>query len=129
MNNINIKNIKVDKKMLFRYWLVFLKPYHNLRQKEIEALSLFLYYRHKLSEEVVNQELVDKLLFSQDIRNNIMTELKIKNTYMFNNMLTSLRKKGVLSKDNKIKEVLIPNFEKSSDNFKLVFNFEINDTK
>lgn len=129
MNNINIKNIKVDKKNLFRYWLVFLKPYHNLRKKEIEALSLFLYYRHKISEEVINQDLVDKLLFSSDIRLNIMSELDIKSSYIFNNLLTSLRKKGVISKDNKIKDVLIPNFDSSSDNFKLVFNFEIDGDK
>jgi hypothetical protein len=129
MDNINVKRIKVDSKGLFTYWLTFLKPYHNLRQKEIEALSVFLYYRHKLSEEVLNKSLIDKLLFSPDVRKNIMEELGISSTYIFNNLLSALRKKGVISKDNKIAEVLIPNFTQDSDNFKLVFNFEINDRK
>lgn len=129
MENVNIKRINVDVKQLFTYWLTFLKPYHNLRQKEIEALSVFLYYRHKLSEEVLNKSLIDKLLFSPDVRKNIMAELGIKSTYVFNNLLTALRNKGVITRDNKIAEVLIPNFKHGSDNFKLVFNFEVNDNK
>lgn len=129
MENINIKRINVDVKQLFTYWLTFLKPYHNLRQKEIEALSVFLYYRHKLSEEVLNKSLIDKLLFSPDVRKNIMADLGIKSTYVFNNLLTALRNKEVITRDNKIAEVLIPNFLPGSDNFKLVFNFEVNDSK
>lgn len=125
MNNTNVKRIKTDVKQMFTYWLVFLKPYHNLRQKEIEALSTFLYYRYKLSEEVLNQDLVDKLLFSQDVRKNIMKELNVTNISVFNNLLTALRNKGVITRDNKIKDVLIPNFTPGSDNFKLVFNFEV----
>jgi len=40
--NMNIKRIHTDKRSIFRYWLEFLKPYHKLRAKEIEALSLML---------------------------------------------------------------------------------------
>jgi SOS-response transcriptional repressor LexA len=82
-----------------------------------------------LSEEVLNKSLIDKLLFSPDVRKNIMADLNIKSTYVFNNLLTALRNKGVITRDNKIAEVLIPNFIPGSDNFKLVFNFEVNDSK
>jgi hypothetical protein len=58
-----------------------------------------------------------------------MLDLNIKSTYVFNNLLTALRNKGVISRDNKITEVLVPNFLPGSDNFKLVFNFEVNDSK
>lgn len=129
MANISVKRIKTDEKKLFLYWLVFLKPYHGLRQKEMEALSIFLYYRYKLDSEVLNKELIDKLLFSQDVRKNIMNELGMKSAYAFNNMLTALRKKGVLSKENIILPSLIPNFEFKSDSFKLIFNFEVDGIK
>jgi len=129
MGNISVKRIKTDEKKLFLYWLVFLKPYHGLRQKEMETVAVFLYYRHKLESEVLNKELIDKLLFSSDVRKNIMNELGMKSSYAFNNMLTSLRKRGVLSKDNIILPSLIPNFIAGSDNFKLIFNFEVNDVK
>ena len=48
---------------------------------------------------------------------------------VFNNLLTTLRRKGVLSKDNKIIPALIPNIKPDSTGFKLIFDFEINDKK
>jgi len=123
MRNINIKRIHTSKKQIFRYWLEFLKPYHKLRAKEIEALGLMLYYRYELSREVLKPYLVDKLLFSTDTRKQIRADLGNMDPKVFNNLLTALRKKGVLSKDNEINKGLIPNM--SEDGFKLVFNFEI----
>jgi hypothetical protein len=123
MENINVKRIRTSKKQIFRYWLEFLKPYHKLRQKEIEALSLMLYYRYELSREVSSKELVNRLLFSTDTRANIREDLGNMSQKVFNNLLTSLRKKGVLTKENLINPVLIPNM--TEDGFKLIFNFEI----
>ena len=127
MENVNIKRIAVTRKSLYLYWLTFLKPYHKLRQQEIETMALFLYYRYQLSEEVSNQDLVDKLLFSADTKKSIMQDLNISNNYVFNNLLSTLRKKGVITKDNKINPVLIPSISKDSLNFKLIFNFELKD--
>ena len=121
--NMNIKRIHTDKKSIFRLWLEFLKPYHKLRNKEIEALSLMLYYRYELSREIRNVEMVDMILFSTETRSKIRSELSDMSQKVFNNLLTSLRKKGVLTKDNKIHHNLIPNMTESG--FKLIFNFEV----
>ncbi len=122
----NIKKINTTRKSIFRYWLEFLRPYHKLRNKEIEALSLMLYYRYELSREVSNEEIVDTMLFSTSTRNKIRIELGSIGTKGFNNLLTSLRKKGVLSKDNKITKVLIPKM--TENGFQLIFDFEIKKT-
>ena len=121
--NMNIKRIHTDKKSIFRLWLEFLKPYHKLRNKEIEALSLMMYYRYELSREIPNVEMVDMILFSTETRSKIRSELSDMSQKVFNNLLTSLRKKGVLTKDNKIHHNLIPNMTESG--FKLIFNFEV----
>ena len=121
--NMNIKRIHTDKKSIFRYWLEFLKPYHKLRQKEIEALSLMLYYRYELSREIKDMEMVDMILFSTKTRAQIREDLGGMGQKVFNNLLTSLRKKGVVNKDNKINHVLIPKM--SEDGFKLIFDFEV----
>lgn len=121
--NMNIKRIHTDKKSIFRFWLEFLKPYHKLRNKEVEALSLMLYYRYELSREIPNIDMVDMILFSTETRGKIRAELNNMSQKVFNNLLTSLRKKGVLTKDNKINHVLIPNMTESG--FKLIFNFEV----
>tara|TARA_B110000902_G_C14152408_1_gene530047 strand:+ start:324 stop:692 length:369 start_codon:yes stop_codon:yes gene_type:complete len=120
---MNIKRIHTDKKSIFRLWLEFLKPYHKLRNKEVEALSLMLYYRYELSREIPNIEMVDMILFSTETRAKIRLELSNMSQKVFNNLLTSLRKKGVLTKDNKIHHNLIPNM--TEDGFKLIFNFEV----
>lgn len=123
MSNVNVKRILSDKKSIFRYWLEFLKPYHKLRTKEIEALALILYFRYELSREIPNESVVDLVLFSTKTRIKIREDLGGMSQKVFNNLLTSLRNKKVLSKGNKILPALIPSM--SEDGFKLVFNFEV----
>lgn len=123
MSNVNVKRILSDKKSIFRYWLEFLKPYHKLRTKEIEALSLMLYYRYELSRSINDADMVDMILFSTQTRIKIRKDLNDMGQKVFNNLLTSLRKKGVITKDNKINPVLIPSM--TEEGFKLVFNFEV----
>lgn len=121
--NKNIKRIHTTKKSMFRYWLEFLKPYHKMRTKEIEVLSLMLYYRYELSREINNSEMVDTVLFSTKTRLKIRAELDNMGQRNFNNILTALRNKDVLSKENKIAKVLIPNM--TEDGFQLIFDFEV----
>lgn len=120
---MNIKRIHTDKKSIFRYWLEFLKPYHKLRTKEIEALSLMLYYRYELARDIKDPEMVDMILFSTQTRNKIREDLGGMSQKVFNNLLTSLRNKKTISKDNKINQVLIPNM--TENGFKLIFDFEV----
>ena len=125
MSSTNVKRIHADLKTLFRYWLEFLAPYHKLRSREIEALSLFLFYRNEISKDVKSLEFVEKLLFSKEIRAKIKEDLGGMSNVVFNNLLTTLRKKGVITKDNKINPVLIPRMDDDSDGFKLIFDFEV----
>lgn len=109
------------------YWLNFLKPYHKLAKREIEALSILLYYRYELLREVGNEDLVDKLLFSSDTRKKVREELGGMQSGVFNNLLTVLRNKKVLTRDNKIIPGLIPIINEDSTGFNLIFNFEMTD--
>ena len=127
MKNTNVKTIKTSKKGVFKYWLRFLKPYHGLRPREIDALAVMLFYRYELSRVISDKKLVDKLLFATDTRTQIREDLDNMNQKVFNNLLTSLRKKGVLDGDNVINPVLIPSM--TEDGFNLVFNFEIDERK
>ena len=129
MSYASVKSIQTDSRTVFMYWLEFLKPYHKLANKEVEALSILLYYRWELSKEVNNMDLVDKLLFSSEIRLKVREDLGGMKSGVFNNLLTTLRRKKVLSKENKIMPALIPNMSPKSTGFKLIFDFEINDKK
>jgi len=85
-----------------------------------------LFYRYEFSLEVENPELINTLLFSEKTRLKIKKELGDMDHKVFNNLLTSLRKKGVLVKDdkgNRINSVLVPNM--TEDGFQLIFDFDI----
>lgn len=127
MNSVkkSIKKIHTDKKSIFRYWLEFLKPYHKMRNKEIEAVALMLYYRYELSRDISNPEMVDMILFSTQTRVKIMGDLNGMGQKVFNNLLTVLRKKKIITKDNKINPVLIPKM--SEEGFELIFEFKVKD--
>ncbi len=124
MQNINVKNIDVNRQKFFTYWLQFLKPYHKLRDKEIELLSLLLEKRYTLSQKVNDPMLVDTLLLSTENRKIIMEEMGYHSMQVLTNALSGLRKKKVLE-DNSIIKGLIPEINDSTGNFKLIFNFNI----
>lgn len=106
------------------YWLQFLKPYHKLRDKEMEMLSLFLNKRYELSKKITDEDLLDTMLFDKNIKDQIKKEMNYSNHQVFNNMLSSLRSKGVII-NGKINKGLIPDLGEDGDNFKLIFNFNI----
>ncbi len=120
---MNTKIIRTDKRSIFKYWLKFLKPYHKLRPKEIEALATILYYRYELSRDILNDEMLDTVLFSTSTRIKIRKDLGNMDQKPFNNLLTGLRRKKVLSKDNKILNSLIPNM--TEEGFELTFDFKV----
>lgn len=125
--NIKVVNVNAEKKKLFKYWLEFLKPYHKLRQKEIECLSLIMFYEHQLSEQIPEPELVQQLLFSSKTKDQIKQDLGGMDSRVFNNLLSSLRTKKVLGKDNVINKNLRAPI--GPNGFQLIFNFIINESK
>lgn len=125
--NINVQKFKANKEQFFKIWLVILQPFLKIRNKELELLAKLLYHRYLISQEVKNKEMLDELLFSSKTRKHIMKELDIKE-YSYNNLLSSLRKKNIVT-DNSINKKLIPVIKEPFDNFKLVYNIDIEDVK
>jgi hypothetical protein len=75
-------------------------------------------------QQVKDESIADRLLFSTETRKEIMKETECK-MGSFQNYLTSMRNKGIIT-ENRINKKLIPNFEEGSKNFKLIFNFIVN---
>lgn len=121
----NIKTLNTNEKDFFTLWLEFLKPYHKMAPKEIEVMSVLLRKRHEFSKKTTDDSLLDKLLFSRETRAEIRDEMNYETYQVFNNMVTGLRKKGVIV-GNTINKGLIPRLE--GNNFKLIFNFNINES-
>lgn len=124
MKNANIANIKTNINGLFEHWVSLTKPLHKLTDAEASILVAFLRKRHLYSSNVKDESVVDKLLFSTETRKEVMDELNYR-MGTFQNYLTSMRNKGVITQENRINKKLLPNFDGEGDNFKLIFNFTI----
>ena len=125
MKNANIAHLKSkDLNDLLKKWLLFTRPIHGLTEAEENILYCFLRKKFEFSASVSSDEIVDRLLFSTDVRKDVMEELGYK-MGTFQNYLSSMRAKGVIS-ENKINKKIIPNIKLGDKSFQLIFNFSIN---
>ena len=124
MKNANIANIRTSVDGLFERWVALTQPLHKLTEAEANIFVLFLRKRHLFAISISDDNIVNKLLFSTDTRKEIMDTLGYK-MGTFQNYLTAMRNKGVIQ-NNRLNKKLIPNYEDGANNFKLIFNFNIN---
>lgn len=122
-NNIVRIPCSLDKDF-FKYWFVFLRPFHNLTDREIDVVVSFLKYRFDLSQKISDKEILNKVLMGEDIKRQIREENNISLQH-FQVIMGKLRKKNIII-DNKLNPKFIPNIQKDADNFKLLLLFDIN---
>ena len=111
----------------FKYWLTLLRPYHGLTDKEILVLAEILRKREDISAKITDPELLDKVLFTEDVKKEIREICDIPIQY-FQVMLSKFRKKGIIV-NNKINQKLIPKLTPGEDTFKLMFLFDFQNVK
>lgn len=127
MRNSKVANVNVSLKSLFFRWLEITKPFHKLSLQQYKLLSLLLYYHYEYSKDIHNETLLWKMVFDYDTKLKIRNELNIKDQHL-QNLLSALRKKNII-KNNTIVSTYIPELEHGSNNFKVIFNFNILDGK
>lgn len=109
---------------LFKSWLVFTRPYHNLSDKEIDITAAFLYNRHKLSEAIIDDTILDSVCMSDDAKKDVR-ELCNLSVQHFQVMLSKLRRKGII-KDNRLNPRIIPSISNGGiDNYQLLYVFTV----
>lgn len=105
-------------------WLLFTRPMHKLTEAEENILHAFLCKRFEFMKSTTNEDIIERLLFSTDVRKSIQDELGYK-MGTFQNYLSSMRAKGVIF-ENKLNKKMIPNIKPGDKQFQLIFNFSIN---
>ena len=58
-NNIARVPCSLDKSF-FRYWLMFLEPFHKLTKREIDVAASFVKQRYELSKVIKDSEILDR---------------------------------------------------------------------
>lgn len=117
-------NLRASGLNFFRLWLGFLKPLHRLPGRELAVLAALLQRRFELSRTITDDALLDKVLFTDEIKKGIVESLGI-SPGNFQSVLTNLRKAGVII-NNTISKRYIPTLEYEDSTYKLLLNFKIN---
>lgn len=123
LNNV----IRIPTKLstnFFKYWIEFLRPFHNLTEREMQVASALLKKRYELSKVIQDNDILDKVTMSEDTKKSIREECKLSLPH-FQVIMGKLRRSKVLL-DNKINPKFIPNISKTSS-FRLLLNFELGD--
>ena len=108
---------------LFRYWVEFLRPLHELTKREMDVLAEFLKVRYELGKVIIDSDTLDRVLMSEETKRNIRKHCGI-STKHFQVITSKFRKNGVI-KDNKIYLKLIPTI--TADGVVLMVHFSFKD--
>ena len=108
----------------FRFWLEFLRPFHNLTDREMQVASSLLKRRYELSKVIQDEGILDKVVMSEDTKKVVREECNISLPH-FQVIMGKLRKNKVIL-DGRINPRFIPNLTEEQGSFRLLLNFELN---
>ena len=106
----------------FKYWFMFLKPFHHLTDREIDVITSFVKQRYELSKVITDSDVLDRVVMSEDTKRKVREECDITLPH-FQIVMSKLRKNKVII-DNKINPRYIPNLKESNGSFKMMLLFD-----
>lgn len=121
-NNIIRIPCSMDKSF-FRYWFLFLEPFHKLTDREIDVITSFVKQRYELSKVIKDSTILDKVTMSEDTKRKVREECNMTLPH-FQVIMGKLRKNKVII-DGKINPKFIPNIDEESGTFQLLLLFEL----
>ena len=110
-------------KNFFRYWFMFLEPFHKLTDREIDVITSFVKQRYELSKVIKDNDILDKVTMSEDTKRKVSEECNITLPH-FQVLMGKLRKNKVIV-DGKINPRFIPNIDEETGTFQLLLLFEL----
>ena len=106
----------------FKMWFMFLQPFHHLTEREMEVATSFVKQRYELSKVVSDNDILDKLVMSEDIKRKVREECNITLPH-FQVIMGKLRKNNIIV-DGKLNPRYIPRVIKENGSFKLMLLFD-----
>ena len=106
----------------FKYWFMFLRPFHNLTEREMDVITSFVKQRYELSKVIKDNEILDKVTMSEDTKKKVREECDISLPH-FQVIMGKLRKNKVII-DGKINTRYIPSVDEENGSFKMMLLFD-----
>ena len=109
----------------FRRWFEFLRPFHNLTDREMDVIASFVKHRYALSKVISDPEILDRETMGEVTKRKVREECNISLAH-FQVIMGKLRKSKVIE-NGKINPKFIPNIVEGDNNFTLLLLFELKD--
>lgn len=106
----------------FKYWFMFLRPFHNLTEREMDVITSFVKQRYELSKVIKDNDILDKVTMSEDTKKKVREECDISLPH-FQVIMGKLRKNKVII-DGKINPRYIPSVDEENGSFKMMLLFD-----
>lgn len=121
-NNIVTVPMSLDTEF-FKWWCIFLRPFINLTNREIEVIASFLKQRWELSKSISDPAILDTMIMSETVRSKVIEECNITQQHFYV-VMSNLRKNKVIV-NNTINPRLVPNIRKNDNGcFQLLILFK-----
>lgn len=121
--NTNIVRITTPKSKFFRYWLECLAPFHKLPSRDMDVFASFLKQRYELSKVIRDNDILEKVLFSEDVKKKVREECNMSQSH-FQVVMSKLRKSHLVE-DEILNKKYIPDIEEDGKEFRLIFHFDL----
>lgn len=106
----------------FKMWFMFLQPFHHLTEREMEVATSFVKQRYELSKVVSDNNILDRLVMSEDTKKKVREECNITLPH-FQVIMGKLRKSNIIV-DGKLNPRYIPRVIEENGSFKLMLLFD-----
>ena len=107
----------------FRWWCIFLRPFVNLTDREIDVVSSFLKQRWELSKHISDPTILDTMVMNEETKKKVIEECHITLPHFYV-VMSSLRKNKIIV-NNVLNSRLIPNIRPDDNGcFQLLILFK-----
>lgn len=106
-NNIVTVPVQTDTSDFFKWWCIFLRPFVNLTNREIDVIAEFLKQRFELSKVISDPAVLDTMVMNDATKQKVIEACHITQQHFYV-VMSNLRKNKVIT-GNIINPRLIPN--------------------
>lgn len=122
-NNIVTVPVESDNNSFFKWWCVFLRPFINLTNREMDVIAEFLRQRWELSKVISDPAILDTMVMNDATKKKVMEACNITQAHFYV-VMSNLRKNKVIIGDI-INPRLIPNVRQDDNGcFQLLILFK-----
>ena len=107
----------------FKAWLIFLRPYHELTNRQLDVAAAFLRHRYELGKVITDTKLLEENTMSDATKKKIKEECKMTNAH-FQVIMGELKKHKFLLPTG-INPRYIPSLKKDNNEFTFMLYFQI----